>query len=140
MTSCPPPWSSFAGFTQNGESSGCITGSFDLLCLSGMIISVLANDSFSASTGAGQADCHLYDDEMCQPLPENLSFGTTDSSALTAVLRQHVAHAGPSEASQPKPAVNESEFLEVTPLLLALGGFMALVMKNTAKGLSQNQG
>ncbi|MDI1312291.1 hypothetical protein [Prosthecobacter sp.] len=75
--------SAFVGFTHNSEASGGVVASFDLLCLSGMIVSVLADDSFSTSTGMGLLSIHLYiDDTMDLTVPVNLSVRSTDSSAL----------------------------------------------------------
>ena len=37
----PLPLPAFAAFTQNSEASGSMVGYFDLLCLSGLVISIL---------------------------------------------------------------------------------------------------
>lgn len=86
MTLGQPPSSAvpaFVGFTHNSQTSGGVVASFDLLCLSGMIVSVLADDSFTTSTGIGLLALHLYiDDSMDLTTPVNLSVRSTDSSAL----------------------------------------------------------
>jgi hypothetical protein len=88
----PPPSSpapAFAGFTQNSEAAGGAVGSFDLLCLSGMLISILEDNSFSTSTGSGLLSIHLYvDDTMDLLEPEHLSVRSTDSSALRSGMAQ----------------------------------------------------
>jgi len=97
MFHCPPLPSStpaFAGFTENSEATVGAVGSFDLLWLSDLIISVLENGSFAASTGVGQSAAFLYAEEtLCQAEPENLSVKTADSSAVTAGMPRHV-HSG----------------------------------------------
>lgn len=114
-------------------------GSFDLLCLSGMIISVLADDSFTTSTGVGQSSSHLYiEDGMCPPDPGNMSVNSADSSALMSDMT-HAVHADQSEASQFKFTFDEAACFDATSLLLALGGFVALLMKNALHDSSLNQ-
>lgn len=50
-----------------------------------MIISVLANDSFSTSTGDGQSSCHFYVmDEMCPANPGNMNICSANFSVFTA--------------------------------------------------------
>lgn len=103
MTLCPSPSSSvlvFAGFTQNGGSSGGLVGTFDLLCLSGMIIAVLADDSFASSTGAGQSANHLFvEDTMFHLELRNVSVNTADTSALMFDMPS-AAHSAQADTSQ----------------------------------------
>lgn len=89
MSHCNPlPGSvpAFAGSTQNSEVAAGAAGSFDLLWLSDLIISVLESDSIAASTGAGQSAAAFFYSEESQYLaePEHLSVKTADSSAIMA--------------------------------------------------------
>lgn len=91
MSQCNPlPGSvpAFAGYTQNSELAAGAAGSFDLLWLSELIISVLENDSIAASTGAGQSAAAFFYSEESQHLaePEHLSVKTADSSAIMAAI------------------------------------------------------
>ena len=88
MSQCNPLPSSappVAGSTQNSELAAGAAGSFDLLWLSDLNISVLENDSMAVSTGAGQSAASFYVEEsQCLAEPENLSVKTADSSAIIA--------------------------------------------------------
>lgn len=89
MSQCNPlPGSvpAIAGSTQNSELAAGAAGSFDLLWLSDLIISVLENDSIAASTGAGQSAVSFFyaEESPCLAEPEHLSVKTSDSSAIMA--------------------------------------------------------
>lgn len=143
MTLSPPPPApppDFAGITQNGAASGSVVGSFDMLCLSGLIFSVLADDNFSASTGAGQSSEHLYTEVEPWPAqPENMSLRTTDSSILFTFLPAVPTYEAKIDDSLLQLSADEAVCIDSAALLLALGAFVALVLKNTAQCASPNQ-
>lgn len=92
MSQCNPLPSSvppFAGSTQNSELAAGAAGSFDLLWLSDLIISVLENDSIAASTGVGQSAAAFFyaEESRCLAAPEHLSVKTADSSAIMAGVK-----------------------------------------------------
>jgi hypothetical protein len=88
MSQCNPLPASvpaYAGSTQNSEVAAGAAGSFDLLWLSDLIISVLENESIATSTGAGQSATFFYAEESPRLAElENLSVKTADSSAIMA--------------------------------------------------------
>jgi hypothetical protein len=135
LTTSPVP--AFTGFTQNSEVSGGVIGSFDLLSLFGVIVLVLDADTLTASTGAGQSATRL----CCEDAPviaehEHVSVGTTDSSVLK-VQFQHV-----SLLDQPYNShwfsLESTDGLNPSALLVALGGFVALLMKSAAQCASSD--
>lgn len=84
----------YAGFTENSGAAVDPTVSFDLLWLSELIISVLENGSFAASTGMGQSATLFYAAEsLCFAESENLSVDSADSSAIMAGMPYH-SHSG----------------------------------------------
>lgn len=145
LMSLLPPLSSpapvFAAFTQNGESAGSVVGYFDLLCLSGVIISVLEDGSFATSTGTGQSALHLYVGDVpdiADPENANLSVNSANSSALMAAM-PCAGHAFHADASTCMLSFDEAVSIEAASLLLALGGFVALLMKNAAQCAAPDQ-
>ena len=142
MTLCPPSSSSvlaFAGFTQNSEASGSVVGSFDLLCFSGVIITILESDSFTVSTGIGLSATRIYcEDVPCLGEPGHESVGSADSSALMAKMPYN-GFSDPADTHQFQFSLDEADCFSSTSLLVALGGFVDLLMKNAAPCTAPNQ-
>ena len=135
MTLLPPPSSlppAFAAFTQNSEASGGVVGAFDLLCLSGVIISVLQNDSHTTSTGAGLLATHL-DVEDTTGMTEPGSMSTTDSSALMVATMPNDGQSAHAGHGQFKFSFDEAGCFGTASLL------QALLLKNVVQCATPNQ-
>lgn len=118
-----------------------MVGYFDLLCLSGVIISVLEDGSFATSTGTGQSAIHLYVGdvpEIADPENANLSVSSANSSVLMAAM-PCASHAFHADASPCMFSFDESVSIEAASLLIALGGFVALLMKNKVQCAAPDQ-
>ena len=141
MTLSPLPSSpalTFAGFTQNGETSGGVLASFDLLNLFGTVVLVLDADTLTTSTGAGQSATRIcFDDATGMTAHRHLSVRTTDSSTLMAKY----LHATHSDMSGTTHLFSGENTGGVSPasLLVALGGFVALLMKSALQCTPQDQ-
>jgi|GEM_PF-5517356 len=131
MTTLPSPslpLPAFAAFTQNSEASGSMVGYFDLLCLSGLVISILEDDSFSTSTGIGLSTTCLYvEDKVERPDSESISVTTADSSALVAQMPRVR-----NSSSQISMAFDEAICFDPAALIQGLGGVVALLVEYAA--------
>lgn len=105
-----------------------MVGYFDLLCLSGLVVSVLEDGSFSSSTGIGLSATSLYvEDNMERSESANISVDTADSSALTAQMPR-IRY----PSSQICMALDDAIFFDPAALLHGLDGVVALLVKYAA--------
>lgn len=124
-------------FTHNGGAPGSVVGSFDLLCLPGMVISFLGDEAFTCSTGAGLSASMLYVEDSDQVAKaENVSAGSTDSSVLGNRAVNCHDTCGDC-ASVFRSPFHETIYLDLAAVLIALGGFVALLLETAAHGLPQ---
>lgn len=126
--------------TRSSASAGSISATYDLLSLPGMIISILADDTSTASTGAGAShlSTHMV---VSHPVrlaePASASMGSTDSSALGTSHGTLILPSGGC-ASQFRTPFKQPAMIDLASLMMLLGGFVALVVESTGQKKQQN--
>lgn len=133
MTLSPPSPSlqpSIHDITYNGETCEGVVASYDLLSLPGMMISVLADETATASTGAAMAATKLaVESPWRSDATASISIGTADSSALTIDCSVSQGESG-GYANEFRVPTHEQAGLSLAAVLVVIGDYLALVIQN----------
>ncbi len=125
----PPLPPSPHDFTYNGGASEGVVGSYDLLCLPGMMVSVLADQTVTSSTGAGMAAMTLsVEDPRRKDRFGPASVGTADSSVLAIGSRGQDDESG-GYANEFKFPYRDKATLNLASVVLVMGDYLAMVLQ-----------
>jgi hypothetical protein len=118
-----------ADVTLNGEATGNVVGSLELLSLPGIVISFINDDSFTCSSDSAVPATELYAGETdSMTTTANVSVGSTNSSTLGigTAGNDHVWGHG---ADMERCLLDEAACLNLAAVLLVLGSVVALLLE-----------